>query len=255
MARTKRHPGTIEKRGGSFRVILYAGGKRHSFTVPTRDRQEVVEFARRKHAELQRQVERERRGLLGSMTMSALLDKFACERLPLLTHSTRRTYRISLARFREFFVDRVRNLKVDQVRPGHVKDFLNWRRIHRLRERGQASNRTLQKDRATLHAVFAFAEELELREGNPVSRVSVPKADCRDPVILSAEEYERLIAACEKRPILKLYVTALGETGAAVSRKCYGSAGRTWICRKGSYGLPAVAEATGQRAARAAGFQ
>jgi integrase/recombinase XerD len=213
MARTKRHPGTIEKRGRSTRVILYAGGKRHSFTLATTDRREAVEFARRKHAELERLVERERHGLPGSMTMAGLFDKFAAERLPLLTESTRRTYSISLGLFRGFFVDRLGNLRVDQIRPGHVKDYLNWRRTH-SKGRAVASNRTLQKDRATLHAVFAFAEELELREGNPVGRVSVPKADPRDPVILSDEQYENLLRACADRPMLSLYVLLLGETGA-----------------------------------------
>ncbi len=213
MARTKRHPGTIEKRGRSLRVILYAGGKRHSFTLPTTDRREALEFAKRKHAELERLVDRERHGLPGSMSMAALLDKFDAERLPLLAESTCRTYSISLGLFRGFFIERFGNLRVDQVRPGHVKDYLNWRRTH-SRGRAVASNRTLQKDRATLHAVFAFAEELELREGNPVSRVSVPKADPRDPVILSADEYERLLSECADRPMLSLYVLVLGETGA-----------------------------------------
>lgn len=213
MARTKRHPGTIEKRGRALRVILYAGGKRHSFTLPTTDRREAVDFARRKHAELERLVERERHGLPGAMSIAALFDKFERERLPLLTASTRRTYAISLTLFRRFFVDQIRDLRVDQIRPGHVKDFLNWRRTH-CRSRAAASNRTLQKDRATLHSVFAFAEELELREGNPVGRVSVPKADPRDPVILSNEQYEKLLAACADRPMLSLYILLLGETGA-----------------------------------------
>lgn len=213
MARTKRHPGTIEKRGRSLRVILYAGGKRHSFTLATTDRREAVEFAKRKHAELERLVDRERHGLPGSMSMAALLDKFDAERLPLLAESTCRTYSISLGLFREFFIERFGNLRVDQVRPGHVKDYLNWRRTH-SRGRAVASNRTLQKDRATLHSVFAFAEELELREGNPVGRVSVPKADPRDPVILSDDQYERLLSECAERPMLSLYVLVLGETGA-----------------------------------------
>lgn len=213
MARTKRHPGTIEKRGQSLRVILYAGGKRHSFTLATTDRREAVEFAKRQHAELERLVDRQRHGLPGSMSMAALLDKFDAERLPLLAESTCRTYSISLGLFREFFIERFGNLRVDQVRPGHVKDYLNWRRTH-SRGRAVASNRTLQKDRATLHSVFAFAEELELREGNPVGRVSVPKSDPRDPVILSDDQYERLLSECAERPMLSLYVLVLGETGA-----------------------------------------
>jgi integrase/recombinase XerD len=213
MARIKRYPGTVEKRGRSLRVILYAGGKRHSFTLPTTDRREAVEFAKRKHAELERLVHRERHGLPGAMSMAALLDKFDADRLPLLAEGTRRTYSISLGLFREFFVERLRNLRVDEVRPGHVKEYLSWRRT-RSRGRPVASNRTLQKDRATLHAVFGFAEELELREGNPVGRVSVPKADPRAPTILSDDQYERLISECADRRMLHLYVLLLGETGA-----------------------------------------
>jgi integrase len=71
----------------------------------------------------------------------------------------------------------------------------------------------VQKDRACLHAVFAFAEELELRDGNPVSRVAPPKAEKRTPVILDADQYEKLLAACEGRPMVTLYVTTLAEAG------------------------------------------
>jgi len=194
-------------------VILYSAGKRHSFTLPTLDRREAVEFAKRKHAELERLAERERHGLPGTVSLSGLFDKFEAERLPLLTDSTRRTYAISLSLFREFFVTGMGRLSVGQIRPGHVKDYLNWRRTHSP-GRDVASNRTLQKDRATLHTVFAFAEELELRDGNPVARVSVPKADPRDPVILSDAEYEKLLSTCVDQPMLALYVLVLGETGA-----------------------------------------
>lgn len=58
-----------------------------------------------------------------------------------------------------------------------------------------------------------LAEELELREGNPVSRVTTPKSDPRDPIILSDDEYDRLIAACQNQPMMHLYVLVLGETG------------------------------------------
>jgi len=76
------------------------------------------------------------------------------------------------------------------------------------------TNRTLEKDRATLHAVFAFAEELELREGNPVAKVRRAKADVRDPIILTDDEYTALLDACRESPMLYLYVLTLGETGA-----------------------------------------
>lgn len=116
-----------------------------------------------------------------------------------------------MALFARFF-ETHGNIRVDQVRPGHVKDYLNWRRTH-SKHRAVASNRTLQKDRATLHAVFSFAEELELREGNPVGRVSAPKADGRDPILLTNEQYEALLTACSDRPMLALFALVLGETG------------------------------------------
>src|SRR5690242_10070975 len=100
----KRHPGTIEKRGKSFRVILYSGGRRHAFTLPSLDRAEAVDFARRKHLELERLTGRERQGLPGRVSLSILLDRFESERLPLLSPNTQRTYAISLNLFRRFFV-------------------------------------------------------------------------------------------------------------------------------------------------------
>lgn len=53
----------------------------------------------------------------------------------------------------------------------------------------------------------------EYREGNPVGRIPAPKSDPREPVILSSDEYERLLSQCDGRPMLELYVLALGEAG------------------------------------------
>ena len=223
--KAKRHPGTIEARGDSLRVILYAGGERHTFTLATTDRREAVEFAQRKHVELQQGTARVRRGLPGRILVSALLDKFIAERLPHLAPNTQKTYGLSLATFRRFFGERLGDPAVSEVRSGNVADYLAWRRVHRkvthvnpdgtrtTREDGQVGSRTIQKDRACLHAVFAFAEELELRDGNPVSRVTAPKAEKRTPVILDGDQYAGLLKACENRPMLSLYVTTLGEAG------------------------------------------
>lgn len=47
-----------------------------------------------------------------------------------------------------------------------------------------------------------------------MTRVQAPKVDGRDPVILTGDEYERLLAACVQRPMLAMFVLLLGETGA-----------------------------------------
>ncbi|HEX2095178.1 MAG TPA: tyrosine-type recombinase/integrase [Longimicrobiaceae bacterium] len=157
------------------------------------------------------------------MRISRLLDRFEEERLPLLAARTQETYRTSLSYFRAFFVTRgvdlpdrgrMRDPELDLVRRGHVVDYLTWRRKQNGRGRGLVSNRTVAKDRTTLHVVFAYAEELELREGNPVTKTRAPKADPREYVILDEPEYERLLAACEWNPVLWLYTLLLGETGA-----------------------------------------
>jgi integrase len=63
------------------------------------------------------------------------------------------------------------------------------------------------------HNLFAFAEGLELVDVNPVSKVKPPRYDKRQYPILSHEQYERLLTACEHNPFLQLYALVLGETG------------------------------------------
>src|SRR5688500_17894341 len=135
MAKRNRYPGTIEARGDSLRVILYAGGKRHTFTLPTTDRREAGEFAQRKHLELQGAVGRVRRGLPGRLPVSGLLDKFQAERLPHLAPNTQKTYKLSLATFREFF-GQLGDPPVSEVGRGNIVDYLSWRRGHRGTKKG-----------------------------------------------------------------------------------------------------------------------
>src|SRR5205807_8635968 len=111
---------------------------------------------------------------------------------------------------------------VDQVRAGDIERFMTWRRCHRVTTKddekvvavgGKVQERTVAKDRAVLHAMFAMAERREYRDGNPVARTKAPKYDPRHPVILSDVEYQLLLEQCLD-PIVRLYVLVLGETGA-----------------------------------------
>jgi integrase len=86
--------------------------------------------------------------------------------------------------------------------------------VHRLDDpKKPLSNRTVQKDRTMLYRLFEIAEKLEYRDGNPVARTEAPKVDPRTPVILTPDENERLLAQCDGRPMLRLYVLVLGESG------------------------------------------
>jgi integrase len=152
---------------------------------------------------------------------SALLELFVSQELPTVAPGTQRAYGKSLAPIRTYFADQRGDLEVSAVQPKDVAAFLGWRRVSRSRGRQKPegfrrtplTNRTLQRDRAVLHRVFRIAERMQFREGNPVTNVDAPRADSRDPVVLSDDQYENLLGACFERPMLQFYVLLLGETG------------------------------------------
>lgn len=97
-----------------------------------------------------------------------------------------------------------------------IKSFLYWRRYHKsdgTERETPVSGRTIEKDRAMAHNLFAFAEGLELVETNPVSKVKPPKYDKREYVILTETQYEGLLTAFEGNHFARLFALVLGETG------------------------------------------
>lgn len=217
--------GTLQLRGRIYWLRLCVGGAYHFFTVPTDELRAAEDFAIQKHKELTRQLVRRGQGLPSTLACAALFDRFERQDIPALAPGAQDAYRDSLKPIRAYFVGELRDPAIDAVHARHVRDFLAWRRVNRMeigREgktptpvatRAPLNNRTLQKDRAVLHRIFEVAERLELRDGNPVTRVEAPKADGRDPVILPADQYEKLLGACASRPMLSLYTLTLGEAG------------------------------------------
>ncbi len=117
---------------------------------------------------------------------------------------------------RRFFVVENGDPEVQSIGRGQIQAFLHWRRHHKpdgIERKTPVSGRTLEKDRAMAHNLFAFAESLELVGVNPVAKVKPPKYDKREYIILKDDEYESLLTATEANPFLRLYVLVLGETG------------------------------------------
>lgn len=217
-----RYPGSIERHRKRLRVRLCVGGRRYRFTLNTTDRREAEQFARDKYADLQRDHRREIQGYPGPVRVSSLIDSFESEEMPTKAPGCRRSYAASVKPIRLFFEDQLGDPTVDQVRAGDIERFLTWRRSHRIMTKdddevvaiaGKVQERTVAKDRAVLHAMFAMAERREYRDGNPVARTKAPKYDPRHPVILSDADYQRLLEKCCD-PVVRLYVLVLGETGA-----------------------------------------
>ncbi|CAN5296233.1 site-specific integrase [soil metagenome] len=212
MARNKKAPGHFEKRGRGWRWRVCVGGRYHRFQISTGDRREAEQWARGKYAELDRQEIRRTDGLPVGLKMSDLIGYFERERLPRLAPGTQGAYGDTLKPVRTYFLQQLSNPPLERIRSAHIADYLDWRRRNRLDGKEPLHNRTLAKDRAVLHRLFSIAEEKEWREGNPVTRVKPEESDKREPVILSSEQYEALIAGC-RSDMVRLYVLFNGEAG------------------------------------------
>jgi len=222
-------PGYLKARSGRigppWRVALCVGGKvcwfgaRTEPTLKHGDKNEVIEWMWRKHAELKKAHQREAVGLPGRVRFTELLRRYRAEELPDMALTSRRSYECTLRPAEHYFVTKLGDPMLDQIHTPHVAQYLSWRRSHRpdgLPNAKPLSAMSREKDRAVLHSVFAFADMLELREGNPVHRVAKIKSDPKQPALLISDQYDALLKACEEcaSPLVNLYIRVLGETGA-----------------------------------------
>ena len=144
---------------------------------------------------------------------------YETDKLPRKAPGTQRTYRECLKPFREYFVGHCKDPAVEKVRKAHIEGYLAWRAVNRVGG-GVVGNRMLSKERAVLHAIFAFAGKLELCAGNPVKESDNPKWDRREPIILDDAQYEKLLTACEGHAMLRLHVLTLAESGLRCGSEC-----------------------------------
>jgi hypothetical protein len=194
MKRRKNYPGSIEKRGDSYRVILYAGGERHMYTLPGASRADAEQFSRKKHDDLREHIGRIALGIPGSVPLRLVVARYREEKLPELARSSQANYDETLRLFERFLSARTLSLDVREFRRGHAKNFLGWAAINPLSGKGPSSNRTIEKHRAVLHALFGWAEEREFVDHNPVRKVKRPKYDQRDPAILTDDQFDRFLS-------------------------------------------------------------
>lgn len=208
-----KHPGTIERRGDSYRVTLHVGGHRRRFTIRTDDPREAVEFAKRKDQELERERVRSRAGEVIGIRCSQLFSRFDVDHVATLKPKTQEVYRRGLAAFRAFLVDLKRDPQLEKVNKGTIKEFLLWRRTFQREGREPVSNRSVQKDRTILHTVFEMAVSLDWIESNPVDSTRGPKVTTPDYVIISESQFAALARETAGNPMLQLYALVLGEAG------------------------------------------
>jgi integrase len=211
--RTKPYPGSLTKRGDTWRLRLCVGGKYHSFTLQG-TKVEAGNFATEKYKELAGDLGRAKAGKPGPIRFSALLEEFTTYGLPLLSPGGQRSYRNSFAPFRAFFVEQLGDPLVRDVSRGQIKTYMEWRLCARIGGKGGVSKHTVARDRRVLHVLFNYAIDREYLEANPCHAVRAPKGDRRNYVILNTEQMEALLTASAHNPMLHLYVLLLAETGA-----------------------------------------
>lgn len=175
----------------------------------------MAAFARRAY---EKHVEDARKDRPGAVHVSKLFERFEEDYVPGLSKRSQRIYKDALDRFRLFYVKRGGDPLVRDMDAGDVDRYLSWRRWHApdgSKRKKPLSGHTLQKDRSVLSCVFGKAVDWRHREANPVLRTDPPKADDRNPVILDADQYEKLLkeAKASRNPMAYLYVLLLGETG------------------------------------------
>ncbi|MEX2531437.1 MAG: site-specific integrase [Gemmatimonadota bacterium] len=218
----RNHPGSIDRHGDRWRIRLSVAGQRHTFYMEgDTDKHDVQQYAREKDTELRG---RAGRGLPNTRSaFSELLQRYKAAGVPgakkkgNIAKRTRRSYSTSLKAFEAFFVRESGDPQVREVNEGHVNLFLDWRE-HRSptgqRRKKALSARSIQKERVALHVLFEYARRIGLVDTNPVTdKTKAPEGDQREPVILTTDQYEALLRACEGRDMLRLYTLVLGETG------------------------------------------
>ncbi len=246
----KKIAGVIEKRGTTWRLRMYdrrtgkqrcwsgfstqkkAEDKRekeyHAMALQAKAMKDAKLTAEQK-VEFTELLERFKKKGAAALTMkfSELLERFTKQKVSTFSEGAQRAYEQSFAVFREYWIEpldevpkerrdglpSIRDPLIHEIDSDDVAKFLSWRRAHPFRGK-TLSEWTVKKDRGVLHGMFQFAiKPCRLLKMNPVADTEDAKIEKREPVPLSDDDFAKLLEKCDD-DMLRLYVLALGETGA-----------------------------------------
>lgn len=212
-ANRKSYPGHLLRRGAGWRWQVRIKGQRHQIRFEVRTKEEAEELAREEYDKLVAIARRHDGNVPAPIRMSELFAEFEELDMP-AAEGAQDAYRDSLRVFREYFVELRGDPRADRVTGPDVMRFLDWRKTHKVgkKRKKPISPRTVAKDRTVLHRIFNRAERRGYVDHNPVASTDVPKGDPFEPVILSDDEFEKLLDAC-RNPMVRLYVLTLAEAG------------------------------------------
>lgn len=212
MPRSDTYPGALDRRAsGSWRWRASIHGERHTETWRgDLTEEEAARKARERYNTLRAQVAR---GDGADVRLSGLVALFEDQRLPGVAKATRRAYGVTLRAVRAYYGEE--DPRISSIGRGDVKGFLSWRRVHGpdgSKRPEPLSGWALKRALGVLSTLFEEAMEREWVPSNPARRVSVDTEE-HEPVILTEEEYEKLLTAAEARPMLRTFILLAGEAG------------------------------------------
>ena len=194
----------------NWHAQVYVGGKRYRFSCETDDKATAREYARQRVEELK---SRHNRGLVGlpePVRMSQVFDRYEREYAPRLRPASRERMANVVDQARRWFATGpLHDPLVQHVTPRDVQAFLE------LKRHNDVSARTVNLYRANLHRVFQLCvRPWLLIPHNPVAAVEPLPQESREPRVPTEQEYRSLLRACEREPMLLLFLTLAWETGA-----------------------------------------
>lgn len=92
-------------------------------------------------------------------------------------------------------------LRMDQIKPKHIINFLNNLEEDGIRmdgKKGQLSSSRVYYHYRVLNNIFNFAVELQIIKENPVKKIEKPKVEYKEPEIYTDEEVAQLLKCLEK---------------------------------------------------------
>lgn len=131
-----------------------------------------------------------------------------------LSHTTLEVY---LTHLNLRILPAFQRLRIDQVRPKHIIDFLRNLKEDGMRmdgKPGKLSHATIRNNHRTLNNIFNYAKEIKLIKESPLEGVQPPREEHKEIEVYTLEETIKLLTALEKETdvphwqiIIKLAIT------------------------------------------------
>src|SRR5690625_761527 len=131
-----------------------------------------------------------------------------------LSHTTLDVY---LTHLKLRILPAFQRLRIDQVRPKHIIDFLRNLKEDGMRmdgKPGKLSHATIRNNHRTLNNIFNYAKEIKLIKESPLEGVQPPREEHKEIEVYTLEETIKLLTALEKETdvphwqiIIKLAIT------------------------------------------------